>query len=161
MNKPLHIRPADKSDAAALATLAGELGYPATAADMKVRIEELISRSDHGVYVADLDSVVGWIHVSSVQSLESDPFAEIRGLVVAPSHRRLGIGGKLVAMAEWWAQQKGCRRIRVRTNVVRGDAKAFYQRLGYRSAKTQEVFDRFLGIPGSQQYTVAAPDPHG
>lgn len=149
MNKTLHIRRADKSDAIALATLAGELGYPATAADMTVRIEKLIYESDHEVYVAELDFLVGWIHVAQVHSLESGSFAEIRGLVVAESHRGSGIGTRLVVAAEQWAKQEGCQRIRVRTNIVREKTRLFYTKLGFRSTKTQQVFDKTLHLPRS------------
>ncbi len=140
----LYIRKAKNSDAAALAKLAGELGYPTTTAQMKNRLEPLISKSHHGIFVAENESVIGWIHVCIVQSLESDTFAEIRGLVVAESHRNKGIGKQLVAAAETWAQKKMCTRIRVRTNMVRIDAKAFYSKLGYNVNKTQEVFDKML-----------------
>jgi GNAT superfamily N-acetyltransferase len=142
MNENLIIRNAKISDAVALAKLAGELGYPTTTAEMKSRIDELLSKSFHGLFVAELDSVVGWIHVSLIQSLESDSFAEILGLVVAESHRGSGIGAQLVATAECWAEKKGCHRIRARTNIVREKTRTFYRRLGFQSKKTQEVFDK-------------------
>lgn len=144
MNEKPNIRKAKKSDAVALATLAGELGYSTTAAGMKSRLDKLFSTSDHGIFVAELDSIVGWIHVTLSQSLQSDTFADIRGLVVAERHRGSGIGTQLVAMAEKWAHRKGCLRIRVRTNIVRKEARVFYKRLGFESKKTQEVFDKIL-----------------
>ena len=146
MNENLRIRSAKKSDAVALATLAGELGYPATTAEMKSRFDKLFTASDHGIFVAELDSIVGWIHVSMSQSLESDALAEIRGLVVTESHHRSGIGTQLVAMAEVWAHKKGCHRIRVRTNIVREKTREFYKRLGFQSKKTQEVFDKLVVV---------------
>jgi GNAT superfamily N-acetyltransferase len=144
MKEHLIIRNAKKSDAVALAKLAGEFGYPTTTAEMKRRFHELFSKSYHGLFVAEVDSIVGWIQVSLIQSLESDSFAEIRGLVVAESHRGSGIGTQLVAKAESWAQEKGCCRIRVRTNVMRKKTRIFYRRLGFQSKKTQEVFDKAL-----------------
>ena len=144
MKEPLIIRNAKASDAVALAKLSGEFGYPTTTAEMKRRFKELFSKSYHGLFVAEVDSIVGWIHVSLIQSLESDSFAEIRGLVVAESHRGSGIGTQLVAKAEGWAQEKGCCRIRVRTNIKRKKAGIFYRRLGFQSKKTQEVFDKTL-----------------
>ncbi len=144
MNGKSNIRHAIESDAVALAALAGELGYPTTTAEMKSRFGKVLSVSDHGIFVAEFDSIVGWIHVSLIRSLESDAFAEIRGLVVAESYRNSGIGSQLVAMAESWGQKKGCHRIRVRTNIVREKARLFYERLGFQSKKTQEVFDKTL-----------------
>ena len=151
MNEKPNIRKAKKSDAIALATLAGELGYPTTAPEMKSRLDKLFSTSDHGIFVAELGSIVGWIHVTLTQSLQSDTFADIRGLVVAEGHRDSGIGTQLVAIAEKWAQRKGCQRIRVRTNIVRGKAMVFYKRHGFQFRKTQDVFDKILqgGVPNS------------
>ena len=138
------IRDAKISDAAALAALAGELGYPTTSAEMERRLESLRSDPQHRVFVAERDGLLGWIHVSMINTLESESFAEIRGLVVTKSYRSLGIGTQLVATAEKWANERRCNRIRVRTNVVRLEARAFYKKLGYVSKKTQEIFDKSL-----------------
>ncbi|MGA9406412.1 MAG: GNAT family N-acetyltransferase [Bacteroidota bacterium] len=144
----IHIRDAQTSDAATLAELSGELGYPTTAAEMKRRVESLRSGLHHGIFVAEHETLLGWIHVSVIETLESEPFAEIRGLVVSESHRGSGIGTQLVVAAEHWAHKKGCKRIRVRTNVMRTEARAFYKKLGYLSKKTQEVFDKVLASGG-------------
>ena len=138
------IRDAKVSDAAALAALAGELGYPTTSAEMERRLEALRSDPKHRVFVAERDGLLGWIHVSMINALESESFAEIRGLVVSESYRGSGIGTQLVIAAEKWANEKRCNRIRVRTNVVRVEARAFYKKLGYVSKKTQDVFDKSL-----------------
>jgi GNAT superfamily N-acetyltransferase len=148
MNKSLNIREAKKTDAVVLAALSGELGYPATTAEMENRFDKLSAKSDNSIYVAELDSIVGWIHVSVIQSLESDPFVEICGLVVAESHRGTGIGTRLVAMAESWAQENGYNHIRVRTNVIREETRRFYRKVGFQSKKTQEVFDKIIHIGG-------------
>lgn len=141
----MKIRNAKKSDAKALAGLAGELGYPTSATEMESRLENIILERRNAVFVAELDLVVGWIHVSLIQSLESGSFAEIRGLVVKESRRNAGVGTALVAAAESWALKNGCRQIRVRTNSVREKAKTFYKNLGFQQKKTQEVFDKILG----------------
>ncbi len=140
----LNIRNATKPDTEVLAKLSGELGYPTTGGEMNNRCDKLSSETQHGIFVAELDSIVGWIHVAIITSLESDSFAEIRGLVVAEAYRDMGIGTKLVAKAENWAQMNGCNRIRVRTNTVREKTKLFYKKLGFNLKKTQEVFDKIL-----------------
>jgi GNAT superfamily N-acetyltransferase len=139
------IQEAKKSDAQSLAALCGELGYPANAADIEHRLEVLCSEPEHAIFVAKDDAVLGWIHVTLIHSLESDAFAEIRGLVVTEQHRGAGIGTRLVEAAEKWADGKKCDRIRVRTNIVRAEAHAFYRRLGYVSKKNQNIFDKLLG----------------
>ncbi len=138
------IRTAELSDAATLATLAGELGYPATTAEMKRRLELLRNNGHHEIFVAECGTLLGWIHVSLVETLETESFAEIRGLIVTEAQRGSGIGAKLVAKAEHWAGTKECNRIRVRTNIVRAEAHSFYKKLGYISKKTQDVFDKVL-----------------
>lgn len=138
------IRDAQLSDAAMLATLAGELGYPTTFAEMEHRLEALHSDRNHGIFVAEQERLLGWIHVSVIETMESESFAEIHGLVVSESYRGSGIGRQLVAAAEQWAHKKHCSRIRVRTNIVRIDAHAFYKKLGFVSKKTQHVFDKSL-----------------
>ncbi len=140
----VHIRIARKSDAEVLARLAGELGYPASSREIAQRLLKLSASSQHTVFVAHKRSVVGWIQVSLIHSLESGSFAEIAGLVVAGSRQNTGIGSRLVAAAEHWASSRGVERIRVRTNVIRQQARSFYRNRGYKLTKTQEVFDKLL-----------------
>jgi hypothetical protein len=42
------------------------------------------------------------------------------------------------------AAERGYRKLRVRSNVVREDAHRFYEREGFRRTKTQMVLDRKL-----------------
>jgi GNAT superfamily N-acetyltransferase len=146
VGQAVDIRIAVVADAPKLAALAGELGYPATAEQMLKRLEAASIESRHRIFVAELDSVVGWIHVALVHSLLSELSAEIRGLVVADSHQGGGIGSQLVAAAERWAREQGCTRIRVRTNVLREKARVFYAKLGYQVTKRQEIFDKTLTV---------------
>jgi GNAT superfamily N-acetyltransferase len=139
------VRRAARSDATALAGLSAELGYPATPAQMDERLACLYSREGHEVLVADVGGAVsGWVHVCLVGSLESEPFAEIRGLVVTAERRSLGIGSALVSAAEAWARTRGCSRVRVRTNTVRTRTHGFYEKRGYATTKTQKVFEKRL-----------------
>ena len=133
------------SDAAAVAFLAGELGYQASPAEIAERIAALSSSANDGVFVAVLGlAPVAWIHVAAVTLLESERHAEIRGLVVTAALRVHGIGAQLVAHAETWARAQGLSRIRVRSNAVREQTHRFYERLGYVVKKTQKVFDKTL-----------------
>ena len=68
-NEELIIREAKKTDAATLAILSGELGYPTTMEEMESRFDKLFSKSDNCIYVAELNSIVGWIHVSLIQTI--------------------------------------------------------------------------------------------
>ena len=137
------IRPARSFDAAALAELVTQLGYPTNAAAAADRLARLDSRPDHAVFVADESSgVAGFIHVCVVETLENDPYAEIKGLIVAEALRGRGIGRELVAAAECWAGERSLTRIRVRSNVKRERARRFYERDGYYVTKASNVFEK-------------------
>jgi GNAT superfamily N-acetyltransferase len=146
MRQTIDIRIAVAADAERLGVLAGELGYPTTTEQMLKRLEAASVESRQRIFVAELDSVVGWIHVALVLSLLSELSAEIRGLVVDELHQGAGIGSQLVTIAETWARERGCARIRVRTNVLREKAQVFYNRLGYQVTKRQAIFDKALTV---------------
>lgn len=139
------LRPAIVLDAPVLADLATQLGYPSTAEEMEARLRGVLSREDEAVFVAEEEGdVIGWGHVGWRLLLESDPFAELLGLVVDARHRSRGVGARLVEEAERWAVARGLSTIRVRSNVIREDAHRFYLRSGYRLSKRQAVFTKDL-----------------
>lgn len=139
------IRRAASKDFEALARLSGELGYPMSGADMRARLVDLLGRDDHAVLVADVGGeVAGWIHVIERRSLEGGVYAEIGGLVVDEKHRGQKLGEALTTAAEEWGRKRGLKRMRVRSNVIRERAHAFYKRLGYVVSKTQAVFHKPL-----------------
>jgi len=142
--RDLCVRPAREADAAILARLATELGYPAEADDMPSRLARLVG-AGHAVLVAERQGeVVGWIQVGATPVLVESPVARILGLVVARDHRGGGVGRALVAAAEAWAADQGFDRLGVTSNIVRGEAHGFYERLGYVRRKTQHVFSRAI-----------------
>jgi GNAT superfamily N-acetyltransferase len=128
-----------------LAELSGELGYPATAEEMKERFAQIKPAARHAVFVAELEKkVIGWIHVSVTPLLEVACRAEVNGLIVADGHRSSGAGAKLLDAAEKWARGKKCKGMSVRSNVIRDRAHAFYERQGYLHIKTQKAFRKPL-----------------
>jgi len=131
-----------------MASLSGELGYPTTVEDLTERLRVVLTRDDMGTFVAESNgAVVGWIHMFGCDRLESEPSAEIGGLVVAAGHRGGGIGARLIAAGERWAADHGYRTVRVRSNVIREDAHRFYEREGYVRFKRQAVFEKPLPRP--------------
>ena len=145
-NKELRIRRARASDAPQLAALTGQLGYPATAAQIRKRLQGIKPDSQHAVFVAEYakDGVIGWVHVSRQPLLEVEIRAEVNGLVVAEGQRSLGAGAQLLAAAEDWARKHGCKNMSVRSNVIRERAHKFYERNGYEHYKTQKSFRKPL-----------------
>jgi GNAT superfamily N-acetyltransferase len=145
-NKELKIRRAKSADSARIAVLSGQLGYPATAAQMRARLLGIKPASQHAVFVADSseDGVIGWVHVSRQPLLEVEIRGEVNGLVVAEGQRSLGAGAQLLAAAEDWARKHGCKGMSVRSNVIRERAHQFYERHGYEHYKTQKSFRKPL-----------------
>lgn len=142
------IRRATAGDAEAVARLSTQLGYPATNEEIAGRLGDLTPREGHAVFVAEQEgSVVGWIHVQESRLVVEEPRADITGLVVDEMARRDGVGRMLVEASERWAADRGADRIRVRSNVVREDAHAFYPALGFEIAKTSTVFEKALRSP--------------
>jgi GNAT superfamily N-acetyltransferase len=140
------IRRAGENDAAQIAELSGQLGYPATAKQIVKRLREMKPRGKHAVFVAE-DSrgeVIGWVHASLEPLLEVGLRTEINGLVVADGQRNHGAGARLLSEAEKWSRQQGSRNISVRSNVVRERAHVFYERHGYEHYKTQKAFRKSL-----------------
>jgi GNAT superfamily N-acetyltransferase len=142
----MKIRRAQRSDAARIAKLSRQLGYPATAAQIAQRLRGLRPAAQHAVFVADLPGrgVVGWVHVTVAHLVDSDTRAEINGLVVAEGQRSLGAGARLLEAAEEWSRKRGCRSMSVRSNVIRERAHKFYERQGYEHYKSQKAFRKSL-----------------
>jgi GNAT superfamily N-acetyltransferase len=144
----IRIRKARRGDAERIAQLSGELGYPATAAQIATRLRQLKPASKHAVFVAEspdaATGLIGWLHVSVSHLLESDIRAEVNGLIVAEGRRSAGAGAKLLEAAEEWARRHGSQAMNVRSNVIRERAHRFYERNGYEHYKTQKAFRKAL-----------------
>ena len=140
----MRVRSMVESDAGAVAALSGQLGYPAVAEPIASRFRVLAVDPDSAILVAEMRdrALAGWVHVCGRRSLETDPLAEIAGLVVDAAHRRRGIGRRLVDAAEDWARSRGYSRLRVRSNVARDVAHDFYPGLGFARVKSQHVYER-------------------
>jgi GNAT superfamily N-acetyltransferase len=145
-NQSIKIRRARTNDAARLADLSGQLGYPTTAAEIIKRLRKLEPASQNALFVAESSEagVVGWAHVSATHLVEVGTRAELNGLIVAEDQRSLGAGARLLEAAEDWARKHGCAGMSVRSNVIRERAHRFYERQGYEHYKTQKAFRKTL-----------------
>jgi GNAT superfamily N-acetyltransferase len=145
----IKIRRARSSDAAQIAELCGQLGYPAKPAEITGRLRTIKPARQHAVLVAELSEgnkrkLIGWLHVSVAPLVEVELRAEVNGLVVDTNERSRGTGALLLRGAEQWARSRGCRSVSVRSNVVRERAHQFYLRHGYEHYKTQKAFRKPL-----------------
>jgi len=109
------IRHARPEDAAVIAALATQLGYPALprkrkpacgTSSLKPAPRYLLALDEHS-------TVIGYGHVFGAHRVDSDPFAEIGALVVDETRRSRGTGAALVAAMEAWAIEHGYRELRV------------------------------------------------
>ena len=143
------IRPVRLEDAAGIAELSGQLGYPASASEMSGRLSQALGDPDYVIRVAEGadGSLLGWIGAEYRFLLELGEEVEIVGLVVRQAARRLGVGKALLAAAEDWARSRGLDSIRVRSNATRLESHPFYERMGYARVKTQHCYRKPLGVP--------------
>jgi GNAT superfamily N-acetyltransferase len=127
----LTIRDAEPGDAAALAGLMEQLGYPAEPAAIVSRLERLRIVGDRLVVAVVEDAVVGLAHLHVSPAIEHErPAAKLGALVVDESRRGEGIGRALVDAMMAEAQARNCAVFFLTTSERRGDAHAFYERLG-------------------------------
>jgi len=141
----MKLREAEPEDAAAVAELALQLGYPVEAPVMRERLEVLKLRKDHLVLVAVVDEAIGgWLHAQATEALESGFRVEVIGLVVAERFRRRGVGRRLMTAAETWAVAQGAPVLVVRSNTKRTESHIFYPSLGFAVNKTQTVYHKRL-----------------
>jgi predicted N-acetyltransferase YhbS len=130
--RPPHIRVATQADAAAIAELLGELGYPSTAAQAAKRLSRLGGKTDPVFVATDDGRVVGLVavHLSHMLHLDST-WSRVTTLVVAGTHRRRGVGEALLAHAEQCALAAGATGVELTCGERRKDAHRFYVRHGY------------------------------
>jgi GNAT superfamily N-acetyltransferase len=142
------IRGATLADAQRMSELSGVLGYPVASDTIAGRLDRLLGSATDIVLVAVVSSgsVVGWIHGSEYELLETGRHCEILGLVVDAAHRKAGAGRQLVSAVEAWAAGRGLESVAVRSNIVRTESHPFYERLGYQRVKTQHAYFKQLQI---------------
>lgn len=129
----LLVRRAAVNDAADVAALLAELGYPNPQQDIESRIREHHASRQAAVFVAESGGkIVGLASFQQVPLFHAPGYlGRITSFIVSDSHRRRGIGRALVLAIEEFAWKNGCERIEVTSGDGRTDAHAFYERLGF------------------------------
>jgi len=140
----MRTREAQIEDAGPMASLLRGMGYSVEASAVAARLRATVA-SGGRVWLGVLgDRCVGLAHVEPRISLGRGAFAELLALVVGEADRRQGVGRELVAHVENWARSQGLEAMRVRCNIVREQAHAFYESVGYATLKDQRNFQRDL-----------------
>ena len=136
------IRIAVEGDTYAIAHLSVQWGYQSPYEKIKRLLNEILHNKDHAIFVLFHENkMIGWIHGIYSLRVESDPFVEIGGLIVDKDFRRLGSGKLLVDKIVEWSLLRNCHLIRVRCNIIRREANAFYGAIGFKEIKQQKVYD--------------------
>lgn len=127
------VRPARAGDAAAIARLMDQLGHPTTPGSMAERLARFEEDGTAWSRVAEIDgAVVGFAGAFVRGHFDEDGLLGIlAALVVDEALRSRGIGAVLVAEAEAWMRERGCRGVVLTSRTHRVDAHRFYERLGY------------------------------
>ena len=127
----MRIREASGDDAAEVAALVNELGYPLDEAAAVQRI----TRGTERVLVAEEDGeLLGLATVTTAAILiYAHPIARLTALVVRASARRRGVGRRLVEEAVEVARQLGCEGLELTSGLrpERHDAHRFSEALGF------------------------------
>lgn len=141
----LRVRPPRPDDAAALADLAAQLGYPTDAEALLGRLASLHPTDAAVIVAADADDrPIGWCHVELRRTLVEERSGMVLGLVVADDARSSGVGHALLVAAEDWSRARGCHHVVVATRITRERAHRFYAREGYAVAKTSYFLHKAL-----------------
>ena len=88
--------------------------------------------------------VIGWIQGEEREILAIGRYCEVVGLVVNEAHRGAGIGRRLMEAVEQWAAAHGLEQVSLRSNIVRPESHAFYEKIGYTRFKTQHAYRKRL-----------------
>jgi GNAT superfamily N-acetyltransferase len=137
-----HIRVARLTDAASLAALCAQLGYPSGEAQVRERLCLLDDPERTLLVAATASALAGFIDVHVQRTIEEDAYGEVGGLVVAAEQRGSGVGAALLEAAAAWSRGRGLARLWIRANLARGAAAhGFYARVGCRTVKDQRVYE--------------------
>jgi ribosomal protein S18 acetylase RimI-like enzyme len=102
-------------------------GYEAAHNNPKVVIDKKLDANDHLFFVAvSGDSVMG-----TIMAGYDGHRGWIYSVAVSPSHRRQGIGTRLVTHAEQALTRKGCMKINLQIMEGNERVAAFYSSLGF------------------------------
>jgi ribosomal protein S18 acetylase RimI-like enzyme len=141
----MQVRLLHESDLQVAKELMHQLGYDISISKLAARIDRVQATRTHYAAVADDGGkVLGLVHAYERPALEKPLEAIVQSLVVDVSARKLETGKLLMTAAEAWARARGLTHIALHTRIDRADARAFYERIGYRKAATAHLMGKWL-----------------
>jgi GNAT superfamily N-acetyltransferase len=101
------------TDLESITILTNELGYPTTASEMEMRLEEISKNINCRTIVVEHETrVIGYMGLLKSSSWEhNECFVRIQALVVKSEYRKFGVRKSLTAYAESWGREIGARSI--------------------------------------------------
>jgi aminoglycoside 6'-N-acetyltransferase I len=98
------------------------------------------------------DEAVGFaeaaIRHDYVNGCETSPVTFLEGIYVAPSSRRAGAAGKLLAAVEAWARDQGCSELGSDAELTNHQSHAFHRSLGFEETERVVYFRKVMGDDG-------------
>ena len=131
-------------DVQSLTSLMTQLGYPIEVDNMHQNILKYLSLENQKAWVAEWNGeVVGCIAVAITSYFHREgSFLRIITMVVDEKKRRMGIGKRLMQLAEDYAREKWCSHVELTSGVHRetlGSHK-FYESLGYAELSSKKKY---------------------
>jgi GNAT superfamily N-acetyltransferase len=128
---PIVVCDATAVDAAAVADLLGQLGYPVPVKEAQSRLRRA---ARHVILAESAGEALGLLELTFQRQItHARPLARVTAMVVRDSARRHGIGRRLMERAADLARAEGCEGIEL-TSAIRPEREAghrFYEALGY------------------------------
>lgn len=130
------IRPVSANDLAAWIDLRSVMWPTYDRPTLEREAQTILASDDQLALVAQAQSdvLVGFAEISlHPYALEcvSSPVAYLEGWLVLESHRRQGIGARLVAAGEQWAREKGCTEFASDTWIDNECSDRAHKKLGF------------------------------
>jgi GNAT superfamily N-acetyltransferase len=130
-------RPAHAADAAAIAALFTDEGYPAGPSDIRTRLTRFDSRTSRAVIAEHEGTILGFIAVHALPRFEHDDWIlRVLALVVDAGARDRGVGRALMTEAEQIGREVGATFVEVTAGHHRPEARHLYESLGYDATVT-------------------------
>ena len=133
----LTLRPAETSDAEAIAGLFTDEGYPSGPSDIIERLERFASEHSRVVVAEHDGTLLGFVALHALPRFEHDDrVLRVMALVVDAGARERGVGHSLMQEAERIGAELGAAFVEVTAGHHRPEARRLFESLGYDSTVT-------------------------
>ena len=135
--QPVSVRPATAADAARIASLFTDEGYPAAASAIDARLTRFEAAGGQVLVAEDAAELLGFVAVHVMPRFEhDDTIARVLALVVDAGARGRGVGHALMAEADGVARAASAAFIEVTAAHHRPEARQLFESLGYDATVT-------------------------